>query len=246
MRFPRLSIHFIAILVAGLILVGLVLVSGPLGFSTRPDRVDVTREIFSDFPFLKPGLRFWDQPEQPSVPFIRSLHVRVPGNGSQKIENSRDLLNLVSSIRTERQALQYVRFLTNDGEGEYDRLNTFGYFPQIPFTELRSDTFVYVRNDSGVTTGLVVIEREDLARYHVESPSVAVDWSKDGLRVFHIRRHVFLMNQLRYLSWVQPSRGVREIGFVTEMVTSDGRYEYRLEQIPVEDFQATFQPLPVS
>ena len=228
---------------AGWLLVFMAAVSGTALAADRMRRSEVTSMIYQQLPFLKPGIRFWDEcpGNNPGHGEQHELVAELLPDGKRiVITTANDMRSLFSVIGTPDEALMFVRFF--DDRNMTGSCQSFAYFQDVAFAELRP------------AMGPVTMTKEMLSSHGVTDPHAEQAWIPDNPTPgFRITRYVMLRDQFDRLlhsgadgrkEKTDGLQTIDEIGRVTETVYPSSYWDYlfTLERLPVKDFQVTFQP----
>jgi hypothetical protein len=194
---------------------------------------DMSTYFYQTLPFFKKGLRFLDSSQ--SLEYkegtVNSLVVESgdkkepndPVQG-QPIHVTKDIVPFIDAIKTEEDALAYVRFLSRKGYPWMEPMR-FDYFQDVPFLPLE----------------FTAVSTTTVAANSIPAPRVVLD--KGSLfkkKRFTIVRTVVPLDQPnlkeeKILSGKNPLE-LTEVAEVTETVMEDGTYSYSLRRVPVKNF----------
>ncbi len=194
---------------------------------------DVSAYFYNVLPFLKKGFQFLDSSSSVGTEEgrVSSLLVNRTGNkdsnslaDAKPVKATKDFAPFVDAIKTPKEALTYVMFLSRKGYPWMEPIK-FDYFQDIPFTSIE-----FLRVSSST-----------LASHSVRPPRVNEE--KGGIfskKRFTIVRTVVPLDQPNLkddiiLKGKSPLE-LTELGEVTETVTQEGTYSFTLRRIPVQKF----------
>lgn len=193
---------------------------------------DMSAYFYGQLPFLKKGIKFLDASKSLSAEegALSSLAVQGPGDSKESntpgksIRVTKDFAPYVDKIKTEKEVMQYVMFLSRKGFPWMESVR-FDYFQDVPFVALD-----YV----GVSTTAVALNG-------IKPPKVGVQTGKLlGKKSFVVVRTVVPLDQpalaeKKILSGATPLV-VGELAEVTERVSETGDYSFAIRRFPVKQF----------
>jgi hypothetical protein len=193
---------------------------------------DMSAYFYGQLPFMKKGIKFLDASKEitPSEGAVSSLVVQGPGEAKDSntigtnIHVTKDLVPYVDKIKTDKEAVQYVLFLSRKGFPWMESVK-FDYFQDVPFVALD-----YV----GVSTTA-------LALNGIKPPKVGVQPAKMlGKKSFVVVRTVVPLDQpalaeKKIVSGANPIV-LTELAEATERVSETGDYSFTLRRFPVKQF----------
>jgi hypothetical protein len=188
--------------------------------------------FYGQLPFMKKGIKFLDASKEitPSEGAVSSLVVQGPGEAKDSnaigtnIHVTKDLVPYVDKIKTEKEAMQYVMFVSRKGFPWMESVK-FDYFQDVPFVALD-----YV----GVSTTA-------LALNGIKPPKVGVQPAKMlGKKSFVVIRTVVPLDQpalaeKKIVSGATPIV-LTELAEATERVSETGDYTFTLRRFPAKPF----------
>lgn len=190
---------------------------------------DVSAYFYKTLPFLKKGFQFLDSSLSVGAQegSVSSLLVDRVGNkevnslaGAQPVHVTKDFAPFIGAIKTPKEALTYVMFLSRKGYPWMEPVK-FDYFQDVPFTSIE---FMHVSSAT-------------LTAHSIKPPRVA---EEKGKKRFVIVRTVVPLDQPslkeeKILAGKSPLE-LSEVAEVTETVAQDGAYSFSLRRIPVQKF----------
>ncbi|MBK8870606.1 MAG: hypothetical protein IPN19_06055 [Elusimicrobia bacterium] len=189
---------------------------------------DMSVFFYGQLPFMKKGIKFLDASKEitPSEGAISSLVVQGPGEAKDSntigtnIHVTKDLVPYVDKIKTDKEAMQYIMFLSRKGFPWMESVK-FDYFQDVPFVALD-----YV----GVSTTA-------LALNGIKPPKVAVQPAKMlGKKSFVVVRTVVPLDQPalaenKIVSGANPIV-LTELAEATERVSKRATIRFRFAGFP--------------
>lgn len=193
---------------------------------------DMSAYFYGQLPFLKKGITFLDASKSLSAEegALSSLVVQGPGKPKesdtpgQSIRVTKDFAPFVDKIKSDKEAMTYVQFLSRKGFPWMESLR-FDYFEDVPFLAL---DFV------GVSTTAVALNG-------IKPPKIGVQTGKLlGKKTFVVVRTVVPLDQpalaeKKILSGATPLV-LSELAEATERVSESGDYAFSLRRFPVKQF----------
>jgi hypothetical protein len=193
---------------------------------------DMSAYFYGQLPFLRKGVKFLDSSTAltPQEGAERSLIVQGPGASTDPntvgtpVRVTKDFSLYVDKIKSEKEALLYVLFLSRKGFPWMETVK-FNYFQDVPFVALD-----YV----GVSTSAVALNG-------IKPPTVVVQSGKWlGKKSFIVVRAVVPLDQpalaeKKILSGSNPLV-LTELAEATERVSESGDYSFTLRRFPVKQF----------
>lgn len=193
---------------------------------------DMSAYFYGQLPFLKKGIKFLDSSKTLTAEEGTQSSLVVQGHGDtdetksigKSIQITKDFAPYVDKIKTEKEVMQYVMFLSRKGFPWMESVR-FDYFQDVPFVALD-----YV----GVSTAAVALNG-------IKPPKIAVQPAKLlGKKSFIVIRTVVPLDQpalaeKKILSGANPLV-LTELAEATERVSETGDYSFTLRRFPVKQF----------